>query len=224
MSAEKIKVLVVDDHLIVRQGIRSLLGEVDGIQVVGEASNGDEAISQTASLSPDVILMDLVMPKTDGIEAIRQITAHHPEARILVLSSFATDDRVFPAIKAGALGYLLKDSGLQELLEAIRKTHSGEPALHPDVARKLLKEISDTKPDRPAPEPLTPRELEVLRLIAAGYSDIEIAERLVIAEVTVRTHISNILAKLHLANRVQATLYALKEGLSSLGDTRRTSD
>ncbi len=219
MTRAPIKVLVVDDHLIVRQGIRALLAEVDGIQVVGEASNGEEAISETSRLAPDVILMDLVMPVKDGIEAIRHITAHNTQARILVLTSYATDDRVFPAIKAGAQGYLLKDSGLEDLILAIRKISAGEPVLHPSVARKLLREISETKPERPAPEPLTARELEVLGLIAKGANDSEIAERLTIAEVTVRTHVSNILAKLHLANRVQATLYALKEGLTSLGDS-----
>jgi NarL family two-component system response regulator LiaR len=219
VTGAPIKVLVVDDHLIVRQGIRALLAEVDGIQVVGEASNGDEAISETLRLAPDVILMDLVMPGKDGIDAIRHITAHDTQARILVLTSFATDDRVFPAIKAGAQGYLLKDSGLEDLVLAIRKIFAGEPVLHPSVARKLLREISETKPERPAPEPLTARELEVLGLIAKGANDSEIAQRLTIAEVTVRTHVSNILAKLHLANRVQATLYALREGLTSLADS-----
>jgi NarL family two-component system response regulator LiaR len=224
MSSAPIKVLVVDDHVIVRQGIRALLAQVDGIQVVGEASDGEEAITEAGRLSPDVILMDLVMPKKDGIEAIRHITAHDTRARILVLTSFATDDRVFPAIKAGAQGYLLKDSGLEDLVVAIRKISAGEPVLHPSVARKLLREISDREPERPAPEPLTARELEVLGLIARGSSDSEIADHLVIAEVTVRTHVRNILAKLHLANRVQATLHALTEGLTSLGDNRQGRD
>lgn len=211
-----IRILIVDDHTIVRKGLRALLAEMEDIQVVGEASNGREAIKQAESLTPDVILMDLVMPKGDGIEAIRYISTHQPKARILVLTSFIADDKVFPAIKAGALGYLLKDSDPEDLIRSIRQVHRGEPSLHPSIARKVLQELSQSVPQRPAPEPLTDREVEVLRLLAKGLGNREMAEQLVIAEVTVRTHISNILSKLHLANRVQATLYALREGLASL--------
>ena len=154
----------------------------------------------------------------DGIEAIRRITARQPEARILVLTSFATDDKVFPAIKAGALGYLLKDSSPEELVQAIQQVHRGEPSLHPTIARRVLQELSQPaeteKP--PTSDPLTEREVEVLRLVAQGLSNQQIANQLVISEATVRTHVSNILSKLHLASRTQAALYALDKGLASL--------
>jgi NarL family two-component system response regulator LiaR len=213
-----IRVLVADDHVVVRQGIRALLATEPDIEVVGEAENGREAVAETDRLQPDVILMDLVMPEMDGIEAIRRITAQQPEARILVLTSFAADDKVFPAIKAGALGYLLKDSGPEELVGAIHQVHRGESSLHPAVARKLLQELSHPPKQPPTPEPLTEREVEVLRLVAQGRSNQEIAEELVISEATARTHVSNILRKLHLASRTQAALYALREGLASLDD------
>jgi NarL family two-component system response regulator LiaR len=213
-----IRILVADDHVVVRQGIRALLATEPDIEVVGEAENGREAVAETDRLQPDVILMDLVMPEMDGIEAIRRITAHQPEARILVLTSFAADDKVFPAIKAGALGYLLKDSGPEELVDAIHQVHRGESSLHPAVARKLLQELSHPPKQPPTPEPLTEREVEVLRLVAQGRSNQEIAEELVISEATARTHVSNILRKLHLASRTQAALYALREGLASLDD------
>ena len=216
MTDTPIRILIVDDHTIVRKGIRALLAEIEDIEVVGEASTGQEAITRAESSNPDVILMDLVMPEMDGIEAIRHISIYKPEARILVLTSFVADDKVFPAIKAGALGYLLKDSDPADLVRAIRQVHRGEPSLHPSIARKVLQELSQPVPPKPTPEPLTEREVEVLRLLAKGLGNQEIAEQLVIAEVTVRTHVSNILSKLHLANRVQATLYALREGLTSL--------
>jgi NarL family two-component system response regulator LiaR len=213
-----IRILVTDDHVVVRQGIRALLATEPDIEVVGEAENGREAVAETERLQPDVILMDLVMPEMDGIEAIRRITAQQPEARILVLTSFAADDKVFPAIKAGALGYLLKDSGPEELVSAIHQVYRGESSLHPAVARKLLQELSHPPKQPPTPEPLTEREMEVLRLVAQGQSNQEIAEELVISEATARTHVSNILRKLHLASRTQAALYALREGLASLED------
>jgi NarL family two-component system response regulator LiaR len=219
MDEKAIRVLVVDDHAIVRKGIRALLAEVEGIEVVGEAQEGQGAIAQAEVLNPDVILMDLVMPGVDGIEAARQITKHEGGPRILVLTSFAGDDKVFPAIKAGALGYLLKDSEPADLVEAIQQVHRGEPSLQPSIAQKVLKELRQPSARPPTPDPLTDRELEVLRLVAQGLSNPEISQRLVITEATVRTHVSNILGKLHLANRVQATLYALQEGITSLGDT-----
>jgi two-component system, NarL family, response regulator LiaR len=217
MNLPPIQVLIVDDHAIVRKGIRALLAEVDCIQVVGEAGNGQDAITLAEDLNPDVILMDLVMPELDGIEAIRQITSHREQARILVLTSFASDDKVFPAIKAGALGYLLKDSEPADLLQAIQQVHRGEPSLHPIIASKVLQEMQRPSRRPPTPDPLTDRELQVLRLVAKGLGNQEIAEQLVVTEATVRSHVSNILHKLHLANRVQATLYALQEGLTSLG-------
>ena len=218
MTEQRIKVLISDDQAIVRKGIRALLVTEPNIEVVGEAENGNEAVSQTEKLKPDVILMDLVMPEMDGVEAIRRITARQPEARILVLTSFATDDKVFPAIKAGALGYLLKDSSPEELVQAIRQVQRGEPSLHPTIARRVLQELShpSMRDEPPTPEPLTERELEVLRLVARGLSNQQIADKLMISEATVRTHVSNILNKLHLASRIQAALYALQEGLASL--------
>jgi len=214
--SQAIRVLIVDDHTIVRKGIRALLAEIAGIEVVGEADNGQEAVAQAETLYPDVILMDLAMPKMDGIEATRQIKASQPESRILVMTSFAADDKVFPAIKAGALGYLLKESAPEDLVQAIRQIHRGESSLHPTIARKVLQEITHPA-DRPrTPDPLTEREAEVLRLVAQGLSNQDIARRLNISDPTVRTHVSNILSKLHLATRIQAALYALREGLVSL--------
>ena len=212
----KIRVLVVDDHAIVRKGICALLATEKEIEVVGEAKEGQEAVSKTARLRPEVVLMDLVMPGMDGLEAIRRILAGQPEVRILVLTSFAGDDKVFAAIRAGALGYLLKDSGPEELIQAIKQVHGGQSSLHPTIARRLLQELSHGS-DRPAKaETLTERELEVLRLVAKGQSNDEIARHLSISEATVRTHVSNVLAKLSLDSRTQAALYALREGLASL--------
>ena len=218
MTSKPIHLLIVDDQAIVRKGIRALLAEVKGMDVIGEACDGLEAVKLAADLHPDVILMDLVMPKMDGIEAIRQIMADQPQARILVLTSFASDDKVFPAIKAGALGYLLKDSEPEELIAAIKNICRGEPFLHPSIARKVLEELSHPASTTPTPEPLTDRELEVLQLVAQGYSNQAISEKLVISDATVRTHIGNILTKLHLANKVQAALYALRKGISNLDE------
>lgn len=217
---DPIRVLIVDDHAIVRKGTRALLDTEAGIEVVGEATDGREAVAQAQRLDPDVILMDLVMPGMDGIEAIGAITAEQPEARILVLTSFAADDKVFPAIKAGALGYLLKDAGPEDLVAAIRQVWRGESWLHPTIARKVLQEVSSPASDQPpTADPLTKREVDVLQLVAQGLSNQQIAQELVITEGTVRTHVSNILGKLHLASRTQAALYALREGLASLDET-----
>lgn len=213
-----IRVVIADDHSIVRKGIRALLATEPGIQVVGEAGDGEEAIAQAKLLKPDVILLDLVMPKIDGIEAARQISASLPETHILVLTSFATDDKVFPAIKAGALGYLLKDSSPEELVHSIFQVANSEPSLEPSIARKLLHELSHPPKSELTSDPLSERELIVLRHIAQGRSNREIGDELFISEATVRTHVSNILSKLHLASRTQAALYALKEGIASLDD------
>ncbi len=216
---ETIHVLIADDHDIVRKGIRALLATEPHIEVVGEARDGAQAVKEALRVGPDVILMDLVMPEMDGIEAIRQITASRAEIRILVLTSFATDEMVFPAIKAGALGYLLKDSGPDDLVQAIREVYRGESSLHPTIARKMLQEIAGQRPSKTADvDPLTEREVEVLRLVAQGQSNRDIADALVISEATVRTHMSNILSKLHLASRTQAALYALREGIARLDD------
>ncbi|MCL4396169.1 MAG: response regulator transcription factor [Chloroflexi bacterium] len=218
MTNSPIRVLICDDHAIVRKGIRALLETKGDIQVIGEASDGAEAVSQAGALYPDVILMDLMMPQVDGIQATQEITAKQPKTHVLVLTSFAGDDKVFPAIKAGALGYLLKDSGPDDLVRAIHQVASGEPSLEPSIARKVLFELHHPPKAAPTSEPLTERELDVLKLVAQGLSNREIADRLVITERTVCTHVSNILTKLHLASRTQAALFALKEGLSSLDD------
>jgi len=217
---ETIRILIADDHAIVREGLRALIDTERGMELVGEAADGVEAVLRAHSLQPDVILLDLVMPRKDGIEAIGEIKQENPEARILVLTSFAEDDKVFPAIKAGALGYLLKDSSPQELLQAIRDVYRGESSLHPTIARKVIGELNRPPENLPpTEEPLTEREVEVLSLVARGLSNQEIADRLVVSERTVRTHVSNILGKLHLANRTQAALYAVREGLADL-DTK----
>jgi NarL family two-component system response regulator LiaR len=211
-----IRVLIADDHAVVRRGLRMLIDVKPGMEVAGEAVDGLEAVHLARSVQPDVILLDLVMPHKGGIEAIREIKQENPEARILVLTSFAEDDKVFPAIKAGALGYLLKDSSPEVLLEAIRQVYRGESSLHPTIARKLILELNQPPDLPPTEEPLTRREVEVLKLVAKGMTNQEISEALVIREGTVRVHVSNILDKLHLANRTQAALYALREGLASL--------
>jgi NarL family two-component system response regulator LiaR len=216
VTTKPIRVIIVDDHTIVRKGIRALLTEVEDIEVVGEAGDGLQALKLVETTPSDVILMDLVMPNMDGIEATQQITAQQSDACVLALTSFAADDKVFPAIKAGAMGYLLKDSDPKDLVKAIRQVHQGEPTLQPSIARKVLHELGRPSSQPQTPDPLTEREVEVLRYVAKGLSNQEIADELTIAEVTVRTHVSNILSKLHLANRVQATLYALREGLTSL--------
>ena len=215
-----IRILIADDHVIVREGIRTLLGSVPDMQVVGEAVDGADAVAKTRALNPDVVLMDLIMPGMNGIEAITEIMRDpppgNPEVRILVLTSFSEEDMVFPAIEAGALGYLLKDSSPSQLIQAIQDVHGGQASLHPSIALKLIKELKRPSTLPPAEQPLTGRELAVLKLVAQGLTNPEIADRLVISEWTVRTHIRNILGKLHLANRTQAALYALREGLVDL--------
>ena len=214
--ADVIRVLVVDDHAIVREGLRWLMATEPGLELVGEAADGVEAVEKARDLRPDVILMDLIMPRMDGIAATAAITSAQPETHVLVLTSFAEDEQVFPAIKAGALGYLLKDTSPHTLLRAIRDVHAGTPSMHPVVARKLLQELQRSSDLPPTKEPLTEREVEVLKLVARGLSNEEIAARLYIGERTARTHVSNVLHKLHLANRTQAALYALREGLARL--------
>jgi NarL family two-component system response regulator LiaR len=216
--AQPIRVLIVDDHAIVRKGISALLSTEPDILVLGEATNGAEGVEKAEALKPDVVLMDMVMPKMDGIEATRRITATDGGPRVLVLTSFAADDKVFPAIKAGALGYLLKDSGPNDLVRAIRQVYRGEPSLEPAIASKVLFELAHPPKAELTTDPLTEREMEVLRLIAQGYSNRQIADALVITEMTVRAHVSNILGKLHLASRTQAALFALREGLASMDD------
>jgi NarL family two-component system response regulator LiaR len=215
---DSIRVLIADDHPIVREGLRTLLASEPGMEIVAEATNGAEAVSLARDLQPDVILMDLIMPVKDGLKAIGEIKAENLEVSILVLTSFAEEDKVFPAIRAGALGYLLKDTTPDQLLQAIYDVHRGESSLHPSIALQLIRELNQPSDLPPAADPLTPRELQVLKLLAQGLTNQEIADRLVISEWTVRTHVRNILGKLHLANRTQAALYALREGIAGLDD------
>lgn len=209
---EKIRVLVADDHVIVREGLCALISACPDIQVVGEATNGSEAISQAACVQPDVIVMDLVMPVKDGLEAIKEIRQISPNSRILVLTSFGEDKRVFQAIKAGALGYLLKDSTSEDLIQAIHDVSQAKMSLQPSIAIRIARELNR----QDVAQNLTDRELEVLKLIARGLSNREIARKLILSNVTVDTHVSNILSKLHLENRTQAALYALREGLADV--------
>jgi two-component system, NarL family, response regulator LiaR len=209
-----ISVLIVDDHPIVRQGLRTLLELQDDIQVVGEAVNGKSAVELAARLKPDVVLMDLVMPEMDGISATRQIVDLKQSTRVIALTSFVEDDKVIPAIQAGAVSFLLKDISPTELMDAIRAAYHGEARLHPDVIRKLMKQVSTqaAAPQAGAPD-LTERELEVLSLVGQGMSNREIAARLVISEKTVKTHVSNLLSKLDLEDRTRLAIYAIKKGL-----------
>jgi two-component system, NarL family, response regulator LiaR len=219
-SEQPIRVLLVDDHAIVRKGLRALIDREEGIEVVGEAEDGERAVLLADRLRPDVILMDLEMPGVGGIEAAQRISAAHPDAKIVVLTSHAAEEDVFPALKAGALGYLLKHSAPDDVLRAIRQAHRGETVLHPTIARMVLQELHRPSQATQAAttDPLSERELEVLRLVARGMSNQEIADTLVVGEATVRSHVSAILRKLQLASRTQAALYALREGLASLDD------
>ena len=213
---EMIRVLIADDHPVVRDGLRGLMEIQPDLEVVGEARDGIEAVDQARSLKPDVMLLDMMMPGKDGVQVIIEVKEENPAARILVLTSYAEGEKAFPAIKAGALGYLLKDSSPEELLQAIHNVYRGQISLHPTVARMLVEELGQPSDLPPTEEPLTEREVDVLQLVAQGMSNQEIAETLVVGERTVSTHVSNILDKLHLANRTQATLYALRKGLASL--------
>jgi len=213
---ECIQLLIADDHAVVREGLRALIETEPGMTLVGEATDGVEAVLKARAHQPDVILLDMVMPRLSGLEVIEQVKQENPRARILVLTSFAEDEKVFPAIKAGALGYLLKDSSPQQLLQAIRDVCHGEASLHPSIARRLINELNQPPSLPLSDKQLTDREIDVLKLVAQGLSNQEIAETLVISERTVSSHVSNILEKLHLANRTQAALYALRKGLTSL--------
>jgi NarL family two-component system response regulator LiaR len=201
-----IRVLIADDHAVVRQGLRTFFDLQEDIDVVGEAADGEEALALAERLAPDVVLIDLVMPGVGGIEALRRLRERVPEARAIVLSSFADDDKLFPAVRAGAAGYLLKDVQPRELVAAIRTVHGGGALLHPTVAARLMEELAD--------DPLTPREREVLALIGRGMPNKLIARELGIAEKTVKAHVSSVLAKLGVTDRTQAALYAVRAGLA----------
>ena len=217
--SEKIRILIADDHAIVRDGLRALLATESDLELVGEASDGVQAVSKAHALKPDVILLDMMMPRKDGLEALIEIKQDNPEARVIVLTSFSDDEKVFSAIRNGALGYLLKDSSPQDLLQAIHTVANGEGFLSPSIASKVMREINQPPKLPPTKDPITEREVEILQFVAKGLTNDEIAEKLVVSERTVRTHVSNILAKLQLANRTQAALYALKEGIAKLEDS-----
>ena len=208
-----IRVLIADDHAVVREGLRGFLALQDDVEVVGEAADGEEAVAAAERLTPDVALVDLVMPRLDGIEAIRRIRASAPATRIIVLTSFADEDKMLPAVRAGAVGYLLKDVAPQDLVSAIRTVNDGETLLHPAVVRELVREVAGARRAPASDNPLTARERQVLGLIARGRANKAIAFELGVAEKTVKTHVSNILAKLGVTDRTQAALYAVREGL-----------
>jgi NarL family two-component system response regulator LiaR len=224
-TGAKISVLIVDDHAMVRQGLRTFLDLHDDslelpIEVVGEACDGVEAVELAGQLQPDIILLDLVMPQMDGIEATRKILACSSKTRVVILTSFGEEDQAIPAIQAGAHGYLLKDIPPTELVHAIRQVHRGNVQLHPEIARKLMAAVAAQEVNvshflSSSRTRLTAREQEVLALIAQGLNNREIAEKMVISQKTVKTHVSNILSKLHLEDRTQAAIYALKHGLTT---------
>jgi len=214
VSMNKIKVLVVEDQAVVREGVVAILSFSPDIEVVGQAENGVQALTMVKAKKPDVILLDLVMPQMDGLTAIPRIKEIDPDAKILVLTSFAEGDRVYQAIKSGALGYMLKDSTRDQLLQSIRDVSQGRASLHPSVALKVIQEINRPSDLSNNIEPLTARELETLQLIARGLSNQEIANALFVHERTIAKYVSSILNKLHLANRTQAALFALREGLA----------
>ena len=211
---DAIRVLVVDDHAVVREGLRTFLSLQDGIEVVGEAADGREAVAAAARERPDVVVMDLVMPRLDGVQAMRELRARVPRARVIVLTSFLDDDRLLPAIRAGAAGYLLKNVEPAELARAVRAADAGEALIDPVVAARLVDALADAD-DRRDEQPLTAREQEVLDLIARGYANKRIALELGIAEKTVKTHVGHVLAKLGVADRTQAALYATRVGRRS---------
>jgi len=207
-----IRVLVADDHAVVRQGLRTFLALQDDIEVVADAADGEQALAAVAEHRPDVVLMDLVLPVVDGVEAIRRIAAERPATRVIALTSFLDDDKLFPAVRAGAAGYLLKDVEPAELVRAIRAVHAGEALLHPAVAARLMEEVGAPQRRDDAQATLTPRERQVVELLARGLSNKRIALELAIAEKTVKTHVSNILGKLGLSDRTQVAVYAVREG------------
>ncbi|MBP1694577.1 MAG: putative NarL family two-component response regulator [Chloroflexi bacterium] len=215
-ATELIRILIVDDHTIVRDGLQALISAEPGMQVIGVGSDGVEAVEKARALDPDVILLDLFMPRKDGVQATTEIKKNNSAARILILTSFAEDHQVFSAIKAGAMGYMMKDSSSDDLIQAIRDVYQNKPALQPAIARKLMRDIQGETALSQTEGALTEREIEILQMVAQGRTNQQIADELFLSERTVRTHITNILAKLRLENRTQAALYALREGIAHL--------
>jgi NarL family two-component system response regulator LiaR len=224
MNEEVISVLIVDDHTVVRDGLQALISAEPSMHVVAAVGDGIEAVELVKKLNPDVILMDLVMPHMDGIQATIEIKKDNPDARILILTSFAEDHQVFAAIKSGATGYLMKDSSSEELIQAIRDIYQNKPVLQPEVAKRLMLDIRNQDDQTSQKKALTEREIEILEQVALGKTNQEIADVLFVSERTVRTHITNILAKLGLSNRTQAALYALREGIAHIPYTKDSSD
>ncbi|HLV98024.1 MAG TPA: response regulator transcription factor [Ktedonobacterales bacterium] len=211
-----IRILVADDHPIVRDGLIAILNTQPDFEVVGEAATGPQTVERVTTLGPDVVLLDLEMPEIDGVEALRQLRQTSPDARVIVFTAFDTDERILGAVRAGARGYLLKGAPREEIFQAIRVVHAGGSLLQPIVASKLLRQVSQEPATLPGPETLTPRELEVLRLLARGLENKEIAAELVIAERTVKFHVSSIQGKLGAGNRTEAVVMAAKQGLIKL--------
>ncbi len=212
--SENIRILIVDDHPVVRHGLRGMLNIKPGLEVVGEAEDGDEAILQARALEPDVILLDLILPRKDGLAVIEELKQEAQQAHILVLTSLTEDEKLIAALDAGAQGCLLKDSSPTELVRAVRDVYQGELALHPAIARKLLGSSGQPSETPARHNSLTKREIEILQALAQGLSNRQIAESMVISEQTVRSHVTHILEKLGLANRTQAALYALRQGIA----------
>lgn len=212
---ERIRILIVDDHPLIREGLRAILETQPDMELVGEARDGNEAVARAQALKPDVILMDLALPHMDGVEATRQIIQNDPLVRVLILSNYLDDDKVFGVLKAGAKGYLIKETNPQDLRQAVRAVYQGKSALDPAVQRKLVDQFAQTTgKSASSKDNLTEREQEVLRLIAQGLTNPQIGHKLSIAEGTVRFHVSNVLKKLGLKNRTQAVLYAVHNGLA----------
>ena len=223
-TSQDIRILIVDDHAVVRDGLEALLSAEPGMQVVGAAGDGEGAVRLAKQLAPDIILLDLVMPRMDGVQATRQIKRQDPQARILVLTSFGEDHQVYAAVKAGASGYLMKDTSSDELIQAIRDTCAGKPVMQPEIAKKLMRGIQSQDGGDMQADALTERETEILQHLAQGKSNQDIADDLFLSERTVRTHITNILGKLGLSNRTQAVLYALREGIAHIPYTREDGE